>query len=373
MGLVQHAVPETASPGGECPRAAGSPHLAAKKRYLPALTGLRFFLALWVILNHLMDTGTELDAWSFRLPHPVYVILHSSYLAVGIFFVLSGFVLARGYGSMVWNRGSFLRYGAGRIARIYPGYALSLLIVAPFIIEDRLPGKAGLVARYGLLLQGWAGTPPVHWNTPAWSLSCEIFFYLCFPLGAVCLSKISWRKALAIGAAVCFLPAVLLRLGVPDAWKPIIHLADFIMGILTARAYDLLLRSRPPLAGRGHWLYVPAMLLSAFFILNPEMIRGPIDLNGALRPLNALLLIGLSLEGGLLARWLSSRIAVFLGQTSYSMYILHVPLLWWYRRLAAEPTPAVYVPAVVIISAAVFQVLERPANRRIRKWCDSRI
>ena len=56
------------------------------------------------------------------------------------------------------------------------------------------------------------------------------------------------------------------------------------------------------------------------------------DLNSALRPLNGLLLIGFALGGGPAARGLSTPVAVYLGKASYAMYILHVPMLWWYLR-----------------------------------------
>src|SRR5436309_2127479 len=100
------------------------------------------------------------------------------------------------------------------------------------------------------------------------------------------------------------------------------------------------------------------------------------DLNGAFRPLNAALIIGLALGVGLPARVLSTRVATGLGQASYSMYILHIPLLWWYKLLwlhqsgylTQTASALVYLVCVVILSAAVTRLVEAPANRRIRKW-----
>jgi peptidoglycan/LPS O-acetylase OafA/YrhL len=136
--------------------------------HLPALTGLRFLLALWVILHHLTGPGMRLDIAARDLPHPVYALIRGGYLAVATFFVLSGFVLARSYGPSGWQAGRLWRYAVGRFARIYPVYALSFVLVVPFVIADRTPGKPGLIANYGLLLQGWTGHLPVGWNAPAW-------------------------------------------------------------------------------------------------------------------------------------------------------------------------------------------------------------
>jgi hypothetical protein len=54
-------------------------------------------------------------------------------------------------------------------------------------------------------------------------------------------------------ALACVLPSALLAAAVPDMWKPLIHLADFLMGVVAARIYELLLAPRHALAGGG-WL-----------------------------------------------------------------------------------------------------------------------
>ncbi len=306
-----------------------------------------------------------LDAAARALPPAAYALIRGGYLAVTTFFVLSGFVLARSYAATEWTRDNLLRYACGRFARIYPVYALSLLAVAPFIAEDRTPNKAPLIAAHGLLVQGWLGPLPVGWNTPAWSLSCEMFFYLAFPLAAAFwMPRANWRNTLALAAFATCLTRLLWRLGLPDEIKPLIHLSDFLMGIAAASAYALLTRHRAPL--RGGWLYLPAFALAAALIAFPWTLPRGVDLNSALRPLNAILLIGLALNGGAIARALSTPLAVYLGRSSYAMYILHVPLLWWYSRYAHGFSAAAYLALVIGASAIVYRVVEEPANRELR-------
>lgn len=91
------------------------------------------------------------------------------------------------------------------------------------------------------------------------------------------------------------------------------------------------------------------------------------ELNTALRPLNGALLVGLALGGGAGARLLSARVPVFLGKASYAMYIMHVPLLWWYGRWSRAFSAPLYLAAVVAFSAMVYQWIEEPANRAIRQ------
>ena len=100
-----------------------------------------------------------------------------------------------------------------------------------------------------------AGPHSVSWNTPAWSLSCEIFFYLAFPLAAIAIGQARWPLTLTVAAIACCMTQAMWRAGVPDAIKQVIHLADFVMGIAAACAYELLVRARRGIAGA--WLYVP--------------------------------------------------------------------------------------------------------------------
>jgi peptidoglycan/LPS O-acetylase OafA/YrhL len=333
-------------------------------RHLPALTGLRFLLAIWVILDHLTGPGMMLDLPARSLPHPLYALIRGGYLAVTTFFVLSGFVLSRSYGETAWNGRSLLRYGVARVARVYPVYLLSLALVAPFILASHVAGKVPLMAEHGLLLQGWLGPLPVSWNTPAWTLSCEMFFYLLFPLAAVAMQGAGWRKVLIVIGAACCLTHAMWALGISDSVKPLIHMADFLMGVAASQAFDLLLsvRRRPS----GWWFYLPGCAIGAAFIAFPGVLPSFVDLNSALRPLNALLMIGFALGGGGAARALSSRAVVYLGKSSYAMYILHVPLLWWYCRWTHVLSGTVFIGGVIAVAALVYGFIEEPANRYLR-------
>jgi peptidoglycan/LPS O-acetylase OafA/YrhL len=337
----------------------------------PALTGLRFFLALWVILQHLTGPGQKLEATALLLPHGLFTLLRGGYQAVTTFFALSGFVLTRSYEATVWNRQNRLCYAWGRVARIYPVYLLSLLVVAPFILEDHTPGKAGYFAAHLLLVQAWLGAIPVNWNTPAWSLSCEMFFYALFPLMVGLVRRSSWRGLVAWALLACCLTRLMWAAGVSDNIKPLVHLSDFLMGITAACVYDLLqARLCPP---RGWWLYLPGFLAAAGMIAYPEILPNLVDLNSALRPANGLMLIGLALGGGWLAQALATPLIVYLGKSSYAMYILHVPILWWCLRRSLDFPPLAYIAIVIAISAAVYGGFEEPANRKLRSYLRDRV
>ncbi|HXK04097.1 MAG TPA: acyltransferase [Verrucomicrobiae bacterium] len=329
------------------------------RRDLPALTGLRFFLALWVILHHLTGPGQELGTTlSAVLPAPVFALIRGGYQAVTTFFVLSGFVLTRSYWNASWTRAALAKYYRGRIARVYPVYLLSLMAVAPFILADATPGTSGYLAAHLTLTQAWLGPIPVNWNTPAWSLSCEMFFYAVFPvLGAFLVRRLSWRMTLGAAAVACVLTRVMWAAGISDGIKPLVHLSDFLMGIAAACAFELVQGKV-----RAWWLYVPGFLGVAAAIAWEHWL--PVDLNSVLRPLNGLLLVGLAIG----CNGLGGRVLVYLGKSSYAMYILHVPMMWWYLREAHRFSAALYVAMVIGASAVVYAVLEEPANRWLRRW-----
>jgi peptidoglycan/LPS O-acetylase OafA/YrhL len=245
--------------------------------------------------------------------------------------------------------------------------------------------KVGVVGDYVFVLQGWTGSLNVGWNTPAWSLSCEFFFYLCFPLLFLWLGRAALAQVSGALAACFVIPIALAHAGVPGIWKPIHHLSDFVAGIAASRIYVALAQCGMPAKATkrfGFWLSAAALAGGAAFIVNPHVLDGTMmNLNTVLRPLNVALLIGLATGGGFFIRLLSTETAGYLGKVSYSMYILHIPLLWWFSRYttfrygSAPPawTGFLFMAAVIGISIAAFEYVEAPANRWIRDWSASRL
>ena len=321
-------------------------------------------LALWVVLHHIIGSGMVPATWSAWLPEGIANLIRSGYLAVGTFFVLSGFVLTHGYLNVSWSGPSLRRYGVNRLARVYPIYLFSLIVMVPLMLRA---GVTLNVPSHVLLYQSWL--PGIdQWNTPAWSLSCEVFFYLCFPIAAICIRRMGWVGLLLTAVATCFLPSWLKSSGMPQTWKPMIYLADFLVGMLAARAFDLLPST---FRNRGPWLYLPGMTCMAALVAYGPTINRHLSLNNLLRPLNALIIIGLALGGGALAAWLTESHMVHLGQASYALYILHVPLLWCYRFLALPihwiPLSLLYLALAIWVTAKAFTRIEEPANRYLRQ------
>jgi peptidoglycan/LPS O-acetylase OafA/YrhL len=383
---------------------------ASKVKFSP-LTGIRFFLALWVIFFHQTAPNGYLGSSIPHLPTALLYLFRSGFLAVGFFFVLSGFVLSCNYSlERPWNAAELSRFAFARFARIYPAYCIGLILVAPFVAKATVInftatglGKESVVALLNwTLLQSWFPQTALSWNPPGWSLSNEAFFYCCFPFLGVAIWKISRVRSLLIAASIIWLAAllgpVLAEMHTPVTlsqaqsysrspavntfwtlflfYNPLFRLPEFCLGIVCGRVYDKLRVADSYMSGRGHWLYVPGMLVELFIIGCSDSLPSPLIQNALLPPIHSLVILGLALAGGALARLLSAQPAVFLGNASYSMYILHLPVAMWMNALSGRllstkldgsGAMALYVLVVVFLSAGLFKVVEEPANPVLKR------
>jgi peptidoglycan/LPS O-acetylase OafA/YrhL len=350
---------------------------------MPALTGIRFPLALWVVSHHLTGAGRMLDPLT-SANGTVRAAVDAAWVGLSVFFAISGFVLARRYHGTTWNRPALVQYAVARGARVYPVYLLSLLILVPIIGEAMRAGtlgsprdQIGLLLNHVLLLQGWH-RPAVHWNTPAWSLSCEVFFYALFPLAILLVRQATWPRLVAT-ACLAFVVPVALRLWLePPLPKPPLYFGDFLIGLVAGRLYDRLRASQIPLDRIGPWFYGPACLGGVLLLTYRYDLGSFLAFDAGIRIASAMLVLGLACGGGALWRWLSSSFMTAGGRASYAIYILHIPVLWWFERSelrAALPSlmaGLVYILMVVAMSMVVSRHFEEPVNHILRRWFGAR-
>src|SRR5258708_486520 len=176
--------------------------LSDARSRLPALTSLRFFAAFHVVIFHFQAMQVLIGPAWFRKLSSI------GYVGVSFFFVLSGFILVYTYAGRPLILKSFWR---ARFARIYPAYAFSLLVMAPFfffaVLTMNIPffawarGHLKLASILVLsLLQAWVPPAALTWNAVAWSLSVEAFFYVLFPFLLLVLVRLSQPHLLLIAA-----------------------------------------------------------------------------------------------------------------------------------------------------------------------------
>jgi peptidoglycan/LPS O-acetylase OafA/YrhL len=370
---------------------------ATRRDRLAPLSGLRFAAALGILLFHYgAPLVAGLPLWAKR-------VQTGGHVWVGLFYVLSGFVLAWAHPEPMGPAERRTFYVA-RFARLYPAYVLAFVLMAPFALERWQEGgpvaaaKAAIVATASLLLlQAWA--PPIArlWNPPGWSTSVIASFYAAFPFLAARLARLS-RRGLALfalgawGACLAF-PLLYLALR-PDGdvapaaltWEeppwlealkfhPVARAGEFAfgvaLGLLHRRGLDL---------GRAGGAAAAAALAGVVALLAWGGAPYVLVHNGLAIPLFAVALLGLAQGGGGPAKLLASPAAKTLGDASFALYALQEPLWYWSRRLVADDPHATasaafvagFAAFAIAVSVIVSRSLERPARHALRAMLGER-
>jgi peptidoglycan/LPS O-acetylase OafA/YrhL len=308
---------------------------SARPETLPSLTPLRGLAALWVILYHFTwQYFPQLNSEPFT--HAVA----KGYLAVDLFFLLSGFVLTHVYltsfAEGVTAKG-YRKFIIARLARVYPLhlFVLGIFVIAEFAFAHGravmpLEGPLSVTAIFAniFMLQGLeAGA--LSWNYPAWSISLEFAAYLVFPLALPLL----WHAAKPLRilfAMTLFGVLVWLAVGTEDQlnqWSGPLALARCLPEFFLGSLCYALFRSRR----LARLFETDAMLVAVIAALALTLHRGAPDL--LTLPLFLLLIlagVSNSRRGGAL---LNSRPLTWLGDVSYSTYLVHGFVLYATGRL----------------------------------------
>ncbi len=351
---------------------------------LDQLTFTRFLAALTVVLFH---GGKGL--FPFNL-FPITPILTSGPISVSYFFVLSGFIMAYVY-YRPEKPFAIGRYWWARFARIYPVYLLAFGLTVLYYADIIARIKSLKIWANLLLLQAWIPKWALSFNIAAWSLSVEAFFYLLFPFLAMWAYRQSLRRLITLSLGFWALSqvvhGVLSALLMPKGayflyYNPPFHLNSFFLGMVGGIWFLQEGRTRNWGARVVRTLLITSLLtLAALIVLGKALVNAADSpysislMNGILSPFFLLVILALALEKGRLARALSHPWLLLLGDASYSLYILHVPVRWLAER-AVEITRAgipyatlyyLYLPTVVLLSVATYLWMERPLRAYLRR------
>jgi peptidoglycan/LPS O-acetylase OafA/YrhL len=344
----------------------------AESARLSQLTWTRFAAALIVVFFHLgAGVAPISDArWA--------AVIRNGPVAVTYFFTLSGFIMGFVYRDIKMDR--IALYWVSRFARIYPVYLLTLLW---FICADHWSLLD--ICLNLALAQAWFPGHALSMTGVGWSLSVETTFYAIFPALMTAARRVGLLKsAIFIGlvwlVTQIFIHLLAARLNpvFPSAshdflyYFPIFHLNSFLVGMLGAMISQ---RMRLPerIAGLVACASIAAAALALIYAPEISRLAGfvPRATHGLLAPLFALAILGIvSLD----SRLMRLRGAVFLGETSYAMFIIQfaaveaVSRLW--IPLVPPMTDGKFWPLVVFLvvaSFAIFALIETPARHAILK------
>jgi len=351
----------------------------ARYRYLGSV---RLLLASMVFLWHALPVfGFKSDIGATKFG-PV---------AVFVFFVLSGFIIAEG--AFTFYRNKPLAFFGNRIVRLWPPYIFAVLVMLVVLTIAPDPGfPPNTAGRIGANLFGLFPTVPLtDWIFGVkergellgivWALRVEFAFYIVLAAG-LCLAcrpvVARWPAALAASLwAILILHAVVYHLGTP-APKLTFYLTFapyFVLGVTVAAADHQKLKPQTAL-----WIGVAALILSVLHALThqvalPRTLAWRMPVTGA-SFVAAGLWLALTLLSAASLRHLSrvmpKRIDRLLGDLTYAVYLLHVPAIMLVDHFTeSQGIPGILLAfiLVLILSWACTVTVEaalRPIRQRLR-------
>lgn len=371
---------------------------------VPALTGLRAIAAGMIFFYHWFFEEAKSLPLVLRAPFDV------GYVAVPIFFALSGFLLTTRYHeTFEQKRITFGAYLARRLIRIYPLYfvVLTLFVMALGRPTQMVPRGARAVAATYTLTQALFPSLLLLGTQVGWTLTLEAMFYLVAPGAMRWMGRAKSFFVVALRACVLGLAAItsgllLARLpfaaslpdtliGAPDTYilhyTIFGHLPDFLAGM--AAGFLFLRRDAFPELSQhvGKLIWLGAVGMYALFIALDVSVA---ELGA---PLNRTLAFGVAVFGsGLIlglacddarthpiTRGLGSRAMVYLGAISYALFLIQLtePCQWIYWVLLGQTLgvehrilrAALLYIAATIMAAILYEWVERPAQRWLHaRW-----
>jgi len=370
-----------------------------KVEYLSSLTALRGVAAILVAVFHF-----EMAAARF-VPAAQSMFFEKCYIMVDLFFIMSGFIMLHVYSKDFQDRvqgESLKKFFVARFARVYPLHLFSLLLLViivrwltdwgnpPILLEqpsDILPNI--------LLLHSFGVTNIYSWNIPSWSISAEFAAYLLFPFLALFINK---KRAVAIVLLLLLVVVayysimyVLPRKNPINPAIPVPHnlnttfdygyirgIAGFITGLLVYLAYGLQSVRKAFSGDILSFLILLAIGASLHFALN----------DGITVFLFAMLVLSVAANKGIIAGFCNTRVMQFLGDISYSIYLMQIFLQEPFSHGYLLPGTVgvgrgkqnielfsglgyclIYLILLVGISYITYRWVERPARKFInRAW-----
>jgi peptidoglycan/LPS O-acetylase OafA/YrhL len=341
---------------------------------LEQITFTRFLAAIAIVVYHY---GRDIFPFNNGA---IAFIFERANVGVSYFFILSGFVMIIAYGDK--SEINTFEYLKSRFARIYPVYLLALLAMVIYYIgiEEPIDYKGLLLNLF--TLQAWVPGKAMSVNSPGWSLAVEFFFYISFPfLFNSIYKKTEFKNLVFPVIAFWAFSQFIFNLAVTSDFYqgfpsmsydllyffPLMHLNEFLIGNLAGLFFIKIIKGK----NRNYdWIILIISLAILFTLKNPLCFNLH---NGLLAVLFVPFIIFVSLNNGLLAAISNLKLFTFLGEISYGIYILQVPVFILagilFTRLHIDDKLVKFYLSVVILlftSGISYVFIEAPLRKRIK-------
>ncbi len=291
----------------------------------PALNILRGFAAVIVVFYHFRYFSDF--AWFEKVPW-----VRFGFMGVDFFFILSGLIISHVYlRSMEERHESYLHFLYLRIARIFPvHFLLMIAMLAVSVFWDISFGtmtdwfSLTFLFRQLLLPEGYA------WNTPAWSVSAEMFAYaFVFPIIVHVVRRRQKALAgfllLAVGTSV--LAMLYWGAGTLNATSGVGPLLRVTGGFMIGAGLYCILAQQ---SAAKAWDYA---IISGFMLI---ILLSGYGSQFAILASMCLIIVGAYMSKGPISTKMSGRYGYLFGEISFSLYMSHVPLLMLLSEIALQ-------------------------------------
>lgn len=381
---------------------------SGEREHLYAFTstfvGLRALLALWVLVAHVLfnpiyNAGfASYEVWGWFA-----AIIRFDFLAVDMFFVISGILLSLHYRDRFTDKTvtswAIDRFLLMRLTRLWPVHVAMMAVIGIYhvigIPHPISSGNEGVIFKHWewtgfvnlTMLHGWGLIPVASWNEPAWTVSIMMLCYIVFPNLVRMLDHVPARAgmhwiAIAVVLAAYHIATVLLDITshTDGAGAVLRGFSLFTVGCLVAALYRMHV---------GLWLGQLRVVLGLACTACAAMLvwfygkQFPI---GWLHLLYAPLLLGLMYLPAARARALNHGAMRWLGVRAFCIYMVHYPVLLaikyfagdWFARQASgiwwadSWLYALVIASVIGVAALVYVAIERPAQHGLRRLLTAR-
>lgn len=359
-----------------------------KLNYFVQFNSLRFIGCLWIVIAHF---SCFLFIGKVLFSEKITQLMYCAYNALDFFFVLSGFILCHVYQDHFnkLSTNKIINFVKKRFARIYPAYLFSLLLVAWLVLCGVSVDCLGDYSNFSLflnvlILQSWGFLSDLSWNIPGWSISTEFQMYLVFPFIAYYLKIIHKELTYILLIMGIFLILIYITPFILPESRAARCLClgygifrivpDFMMGYLSyLLCTNINYQGKSPL-----WDSLAILAFLAFFIFSFLSFNRSLVIIST-----ACMLISLAKSNNFAHIIFGFPPLVFLGEISYSMYLLQFPLEILSNQLFKEQVNYLnetqlllffigHILALIFVATISYYLIERPMRHIInkRQWID---
>jgi peptidoglycan/LPS O-acetylase OafA/YrhL len=363
--------------------------------YISSLTSLRAFAALMVVVYHIEALLAK------SITNTMFI--SKGYMMVDLFFVMSGFIMLHVYGTTFSKNVSsayFKKFINARFARVYPLHLFMLALAVAVHFATKEPptpvNNPAAIPTNLLLLHSFGIHKIFTWNVPSWSISAEWWSYMVFPFLVLFLAtKKQWATIVLALAALLFYIAILyvlprVNLFVPNMPNPhnldvtydygfLRGLAGFICGLITYNFFN---------QEKLRAIFKKDVIGFAIIILLIVALHFGIN-DGLLIPIFMLLVFAIAANQSVLYNIGKLKPLQFLGDISYSIYLVHsaviflvgVPILQKMGYVYKGPNSglqisflngllltAAILAVVIVVSIITYYFIEKPCRKWINNW-----